>query len=665
MKLLFIYIESYGDMFKDISFNFSAEYNIKYDSQEQELSIDKNSNYPSRFYGRNISDITGIVGKNGAGKTSLLEIIGRNNKDRLELSNFKETLEDRYFMVFLENDHKFYFEGIGKIMINNIENYIDRLSGEGEIYRSFFFEKIEDSHLQIIPDYINRVIDRIVYIRDEIIQSSGDRLQLLVPEEINFIQRVKGGKYSWVVWYKLYLNLFRKGTIETPKIEITLRFDDRLKNISRRISVPTSDEHSTTFHGRLVVVDEWEEDFFNHFFELIINQFIAITKQVCYEGDDQDEEIEKIVGHIKGLKRDDFSIDRFRQLFEKIEQVNEKYDKSHLDGSIVRGLFKYIVNFFVSVYAAKEYILPGIYEFRLVVSADEHNQRIYEVLKNYDALQTYLQDKFDSLNLDEIDEPENNYKVKADESYTPFIIDNVNMSTGERNLLKLLSSIVYAVNVSFREIPILQGSPDEIKNYIFLIDEIESTMHLEWSRNLIFYIVNELDEITIRLGNKDYFLSDFGVQVQLIFSTHSPFLLSDLNRDSIIALTKDKTGKVKKITNIKSFAQNIQRIMSNEFFIKNSYGEFAQEKIKEIILCCEKKEPFKQEEKEHIRYTINEIGEPILRKKLQEKFILKLKEESVVSAEEVDLRNTLKKLYPTHSQDMITERILEILDLDF
>ena len=75
MKLLYLWIENYKDIIKNQSFNISSAYNISYDEKTNTLYISKNGNYIENFYGKNMLDITAIVGNNGAGKTTLTRLL--------------------------------------------------------------------------------------------------------------------------------------------------------------------------------------------------------------------------------------------------------------------------------------------------------------------------------------------------------------------------------------------------------------------------------------------------------------------------------------------------------------------------------------------------------------------------------------------------------------
>lgn len=76
MELLYIYIEDDGRNIKDCEFNFSPQYRFHYDKVSNTLSMEELSNYiPDFWNAKNIKNITAIIGKNGAGKSNLVEFV--------------------------------------------------------------------------------------------------------------------------------------------------------------------------------------------------------------------------------------------------------------------------------------------------------------------------------------------------------------------------------------------------------------------------------------------------------------------------------------------------------------------------------------------------------------------------------------------------------------
>ena len=119
---------------------------------------------------------------------------------------------------------------------------------------------------------------------------------------------------------------------------------------------------------------------------------------------------------------------------------------------------------------------------------------------------------------------------------------------------------------------------DKYDNKIILLDEPDLNLHPELARKFI----NTLNNIV-----EKYFV---GNSLQLIISTHSPYIVTDVPRKSVFNLIDREDyldeigylGSDKRIL-IKnaavSFGANIFDLMSDSFFLKATIGEFAKEKI--------------------------------------------------------------------------------------
>ncbi|HEM6212531.1 TPA: AAA family ATPase [Streptococcus suis] len=179
------------------------------------------------------------------------------------------------------------------------------------------------------------------------------------------------------------------------------------------------------------------------------------------------------------------------------------------------------------------------------------------------------------------------------------------MSIGETNLISVLSYI----NEAF-------GEPD-FSNWVMVIDEIESGLHLEWSRQLVKFLVdwvNKKTDETIKEG-RNY------PTFQFIFTTHSPFMLSDIKPGNVVALKKNmETGLSEVQPNQNTFAKNIQEIMHDDLFIQEIYGEFALKKINQIIDQLQSEDEMLTKEPADLLKEINFISEPLLREKLIEMY---------------------------------------------
>jgi len=79
LELVYLWVEDYKNIKKQ-GFNFSPRFRCGYDEKTNELTIDENDDYIPDFFGENIN-VTAIVGKNGSGKSSILDYL--NSKPTL------------------------------------------------------------------------------------------------------------------------------------------------------------------------------------------------------------------------------------------------------------------------------------------------------------------------------------------------------------------------------------------------------------------------------------------------------------------------------------------------------------------------------------------------------------------------------------------------------
>lgn len=182
------------------------------------------------------------------------------------------------------------------------------------------------------------------------------------------------------------------------------------------------------------------------------------------------------------------------------------------------------------------------------------------------------------------------------------------LSSGEQALQNILSwlSLVpsYENILSCSAVPIHD-------NILLLLDEVDLYMHPEWQRKFLKCLS---DELALEYPNK---------HIQIIISTHSPLVLSDIPSSNIIYLEKndEKCTIAQRSEQNESFGANIYSLLKDSFFLKRSIGEFAYSRISEMIKELEKMKECSDDQDQRAkcveyRRLINIIGEPVLRKKL-------------------------------------------------
>ena len=205
------------------------------------------------------------------------------------------------------------------------------------------------------------------------------------------------------------------------------------------------------------------------------------------------------------------------------------------------------------------------------------------------------------------------------------LVDISNLSSGEKSILLLKLIINKLINEYNKLKP-------ENKSLVILLDEPETYLHPQLQKKLICDLVDTFSNINFK--------------IHFIITTHSSFLLSDLHKKNIVFLDKfDEKAKekypklnldafengncinVSKDIDIKTFGANIHTLLANGFFMSDGLmGEFAKNKITEILNFLNDKEELKTIQKEQIKPIIESIGEDFLRNKLLNLYHKKLTE---------------------------------------
>jgi predicted ATP-dependent endonuclease of OLD family len=185
-----------------------------------------------------------------------------------------------------------------------------------------------------------------------------------------------------------------------------------------------------------------------------------------------------------------------------------------------------------------------------------------------------------------------------------------NLSSGEQQLLLIYGKINYLF--------FLNEDRNNNHNFVFLFDEPDICLHPNWQKKFINKLVNFLSNHK-KLSNASF---------NIIITSHSPFILSDLPKENVIFL---KNGKQEyPFKDKQTFGANIHTLLSDGFFMSDGLmGEFAKGKIEEIkkfydfikkfetriISKVKTKERIKEyylKRKERFEHIQSIIGEPFL-----------------------------------------------------
>ena len=543
MKLIALVIKQYDELFKNQIFNFSDEYKVNFDFETNELRIDKNPDYIENFYGESIYNISPIVGINGTGKTTILNIISNHSPYKYE-----QDPDNQYLSLFElgKQEDRVRFN----ISSNNL--FVDT---DGNQNRSFNY---------ILED--NYDPQKILYVN--LLNKGGGT--------IGYHTTLNQEGLAMFIYSYLWLS---NRKIVSSVLSCSLEIDPYgLKDYSD--SIPRGINAIGFFIYKSIHNIFYEED---EFIKKCLSESLLSKCEKYLKEDVFDYEksgFNLLLDIVKELNQNEVKEEE-NELRDETRKVKKDYVESIID----------IVKIFKEI--RENGSLIDNYSSSILLKYSNNNRRLFEDLN--DRLLQYTKSKGPMRDLCyDLNKSFNNYYLLKE---TP----DYHMSTGEGNLIEIFSQLYTYLSMH-------EESSGDI---ILLVDELESGMHLEWSRRLIKILIDNLSEILEDEGK--------GREIQLIFTTHSPYMLSDIKPGNVIMIeTNQETGYSEGKVLQNTFAKNIQEIMK-ENLIDNIYGDFALAKINSMIERLNEKEEQEGNEEELLK-EIHLISEPILRNKLLEMY---------------------------------------------
>ncbi|QBO59497.1 hypothetical protein [Chryseobacterium salivictor] len=189
------------------------------------------------------------------------------------------------------------------------------------------------------------------------------------------------------------------------------------------------------------------------------------------------------------------------------------------------------------------------------------------------------------------------------------------LSSGEKQFIYSINSILYHLtnlNSTYEN--------ETINKYKFLnliLDEIELYSHPEMQKQFVSSILAGISKLSINNIRG----------LNILFITHSPFILSDIPKENVLFLDDGKPQNFKRMN---TFGANITDLLADSFFINDGLmGDFAKGKIDETIKWLNRERTKKQDKSEksynlnlknyeYHKKIVQLVDEPILKMKLAE-----------------------------------------------
>lgn len=184
------------------------------------------------------------------------------------------------------------------------------------------------------------------------------------------------------------------------------------------------------------------------------------------------------------------------------------------------------------------------------------------------------------------------------------------LSSGERQYLFILSAYLYHL----RNIISVPEDAGRVKyhNVCLFLDEIELCFHPEYQR---LFVANLLQSL------KDNKVTE-SVNVNVVLTTHSPFVLSDIPQSNILYLENGED--VKEQMKVKTFASNINELLAESFFLNGGFvGEFACQVVNDLTSFLLGKQHERRWDMDSADQLIETVGDDVVKIQLRRLFIRK------------------------------------------
>ena len=179
------------------------------------------------------------------------------------------------------------------------------------------------------------------------------------------------------------------------------------------------------------------------------------------------------------------------------------------------------------------------------------------------------------------------------------------LSSGEKQMIYTLGTTIYQLH----HLNSAGAGAISYSNVNLVFDEIDLYFHPEYQKGLVKRIVRMIGKMELNRVQ----------HVNIIFATHSPFILSDIHKNNILYLDNGRDSSAEVGTN--PLGANINDILCQSFFLSDGFmGDYIKDKLLDFIkyLQGEGRQENDYHWEEWDEDFIHAIGDPFLKEKLRE-----------------------------------------------
>ncbi|MCL6663422.1 AAA family ATPase [Paenibacillus amylolyticus] len=596
--LVYLYIHEIGRCFWQEEFTFTNDFHIKYDYLHRKLSFKKNSNNPyTGLWGNHISNINLIVGKNGSGKSTVLNLLGTKQYQRNHFFN-----NAQWFAVYHLEGESFIIEGRNPSLLRDVAGGLP--------------EGILDYSVKISYDYD---LQQIAF-EGEI--GSNDSPQKKEKERLIYLYQSKSSERSWFRQIKDLsasdtFRGYQRQYLDKPFVAEIYRFMSvQYKNLEKVFTI-----------DKAVCIIQRPDNIFPDF--MMEEEKLEMLGFQFYQGK----------GKVLFFERNKMPVlPRRKKRQESPWSIKERFIISYLE-AIIMNLWLNSLLVELNEEQKQEYIeqINGI-----SYGTDNYSDRIAYLTEFLDVLGGWVNPILKENNGVQFDPLPYNaliiaFKALRDiyfESNAQVVVpvsmgidENVHqlliqydrfidkygfrrslqvsfghMSSGELEFIHSFVCLYWAINAA-------NNHQQQVDTILLLLDEPDASFHPEWSRRYIHNLTE-----CIRLSD----LSE-NIKFQIIIATHSPFMVSDVPKEHITCI--NVMDNLKRIVKKADFGLmgNFYDIVKNDFFLDSPVGEFAKSLFQITVKRINDWEEYNEKEIKQVKDLISAIDEPVIRSRLQER----------------------------------------------
>ncbi|HBM2990168.1 TPA: AAA family ATPase [Klebsiella variicola subsp. variicola] len=537
MRLCFIWVKSYKG-FSDFSLNLSGDFYFQFDYLSNTLTKNDNDNFIPNLFDPNISCVTAIVGKNGAGKSNCLELICTILQGSIHQF-------DTEFISVMEHNNKFYISHTLPSDLKASFSYlINQEKGKAKGFNTIFFSNVHDERFY---EFSNNVITA----------TANNGYGYRYFNNIGWRKRL--GLFSIQIDL---INKHRRSLQDEIKIQIPKYIMVEFAPVrAQRRHIKNSEEFSRAFKKRLGDMSNPESKFICMLKYSFLIRMIDIYVNLHFEQaslsldfmekEPTDAFLNRSINAMLQKLRDPISEKEIENSLslDLNEQLKSDYSDLQQISECISSISPLLIN---------NHVGSNSLCFKIEFSHDDH-----EVVKKL---------------------------CHAFGSERTIRMSWIGISSGAKAYLTLLA----VLNDK------LKGTRNDT---LICIDEGDLYLHPAWQIDFLHNLNKMLPKF-------------FNAKLQLVLTSHSPFLLTDLPRDNVIILEGKKVVD-KSQASLRTFGSNLYELYNNAFFLEGKrFGSFAEEHIKRVTNEIADNE-LQGAELDSAKKFIDMIGDKLLRNVLK------------------------------------------------